>query len=148
MNIEVTFKSDLFKPFLPEEAQVNPNCYGAELAYWLAQKLAENGFVTSYYSPPMESDHTKNVSRSKNALMDRSENQGTAVTKVNVQFVVQKRSSSGTGKKVKIPDNMGGNSGTGYRKKRFPYILTGNRVGRDPGMGLPHAVRPGRTLWL
>lgn len=48
MNTDVTFKSDLFKPFLPEEAQVNPNCYGAELAYWLAQKLAEHGVVTSY----------------------------------------------------------------------------------------------------
>ena len=48
MNTNVTFKSDLFKPFLPDESQVNPNCYGAELAYWLSQKLAEHGIVTSY----------------------------------------------------------------------------------------------------
>ena len=48
MNTEVTFKSDLFKPFLPDESQVNPNCYGAELAYWLSQMLAKSGIITSY----------------------------------------------------------------------------------------------------
>jgi len=33
------FSSELFRPFLPEESQVNPEVYGAELAYWLARKL-------------------------------------------------------------------------------------------------------------
>ena len=44
----VYFKSEKFKPFLPNEVQVNPNVYGAELAFWLAEKLAEKGVVTSY----------------------------------------------------------------------------------------------------
>lgn len=48
MHTCVTFNSDLFKPFLPESAQVNPQCYGAELAWWLCQQLAGQGFVTSY----------------------------------------------------------------------------------------------------
>ncbi len=48
INNSVQFKSDLFRPFLPEDSQVNPGCYGAELAYWLARKLAEKGIVTSY----------------------------------------------------------------------------------------------------
>jgi hypothetical protein len=38
----------LFKPFLPEEAQVNPQCYGAELAWWLSRALADKGVSTSY----------------------------------------------------------------------------------------------------
>ena len=45
---EVSFSSTLFTPFLPDEAQVNPGCYGAELAYWLAQQLAQRGIYTSY----------------------------------------------------------------------------------------------------
>lgn len=44
----VAFTSELFKPFLPESAQVNPHCYGAELAWWLCQQLAQKGVVTSY----------------------------------------------------------------------------------------------------
>lgn len=48
MDICVDFKSDLFKPFLSEEAQVNPECYGAELAWWLSRELAAKGVETSY----------------------------------------------------------------------------------------------------
>ncbi|WP_413701987.1 hypothetical protein ACLKMH_10950 [Psychromonas sp. KJ10-10] len=48
MKNTVTFKSDLFKPFLPEDSQVNPEVYGAELAYWLSKKLAEKNIITSY----------------------------------------------------------------------------------------------------
>ncbi|RZJ61821.1 MAG: hypothetical protein EON49_04185 [Acidovorax sp.] len=44
----VTFKSDRFTPFLPEESQVNPEVYGAELAYWLSAELAHRGIFTSY----------------------------------------------------------------------------------------------------
>lgn len=38
MDTGVNFYSDLFKPFLPEDSQVNPVCYGAELAWWLAPR--------------------------------------------------------------------------------------------------------------
>ncbi|HMU67225.1 MAG TPA: hypothetical protein PKE57_08770 [Cellvibrionaceae bacterium] len=48
MHTYVAFTSDMFQPFLPESAQVNPHCYGAELAWWLCQQLAGKGFVTSY----------------------------------------------------------------------------------------------------
>lgn len=48
MNTCVDFRSDLFKPFLSEEAQVNPQCYGAELAWWLSRELAKRGIETSY----------------------------------------------------------------------------------------------------
>ena len=48
MNTLVTFTSDRFTPFLPEGSQVNPGCYGAELAWWLSRKLAAKGVVTSY----------------------------------------------------------------------------------------------------
>jgi hypothetical protein len=48
MKTCVNFKSDLFKPFLPEASQVNPGRYGAELAYWLTRKLSEKGVCTSY----------------------------------------------------------------------------------------------------
>ncbi|MEP0547317.1 MAG: hypothetical protein ABJF88_10330 [Rhodothermales bacterium] len=43
-----TFRSGRFAPVLPEDSQVNPGCYGAELAYWLCLRLAERGVVTSY----------------------------------------------------------------------------------------------------
>lgn len=48
MKTEVTFDSDQFRPILPDESQVNPGRYGAELAYWLCTELATNGVVTSY----------------------------------------------------------------------------------------------------
>lgn len=48
MEISVAFDSELFKPFLPEDSQVNPQVYGAELAFWLAKQLAVKGVVTSY----------------------------------------------------------------------------------------------------
>ena len=48
MDTCVDFRSPLFKPFLSEEAQVNPGCYGAELAWWLSRELAERGVETSY----------------------------------------------------------------------------------------------------
>jgi hypothetical protein len=44
----VEFQSDAFAPALPEEAQVNPGVYGAELAYWLCKELFRRGVVTSY----------------------------------------------------------------------------------------------------
>ena len=42
------FNSTLFVPALPETSQVNPQVYGAELAYWLAIELARRGCITSY----------------------------------------------------------------------------------------------------
>ena len=48
MKTSVDFNSELFRPFLPEEAQVNPQVYGAELAYWLSHQLALKGIATSY----------------------------------------------------------------------------------------------------
>lgn len=48
MDTCVDFRSDIFKPFLSEEAQVNPQCYGAELAWWLSRELAKRGIETSY----------------------------------------------------------------------------------------------------
>jgi len=48
MKTSVEFKSDLFKPFLPEDSQVNPQVYGAELAFWLSKQLAARGIITSY----------------------------------------------------------------------------------------------------
>jgi hypothetical protein len=44
----VEFVSRDFVPFLPDEAQVNPEVYGAELAYWLSSSLAGRGVITSY----------------------------------------------------------------------------------------------------
>ncbi len=48
MKTEVTFRSERFRPYLPEACQVNPGRYGAELAYWLSRELAGRGVVTSY----------------------------------------------------------------------------------------------------
>jgi len=48
MDISVEFETSLFRPYLPEDCQVNPGCYGAELAYWLSQKLATHKVYTSY----------------------------------------------------------------------------------------------------
>ncbi|MEN3277081.1 MAG: hypothetical protein V7631_2871 [Massilia sp.] len=48
----VAFRSRRFVPILPEACQVRPRTYGAELAFWLAGKLAGQGIVTSY--PVME----------------------------------------------------------------------------------------------
>lgn len=42
------FTSDGFSPFLPEDSQVNPEVYGAELAFWLSRTLAAEGCNTSY----------------------------------------------------------------------------------------------------
>lgn len=44
----VTFRSDRFRPILPDDSQVNPGRYGAELAFWLCTELARHGVVTSY----------------------------------------------------------------------------------------------------
>jgi hypothetical protein len=44
----VEFRSELFMPVLPDECQVNPGVYGAELAFWLAGQLARQGVITSY----------------------------------------------------------------------------------------------------
>ena len=44
----VIFNSDRFRPILPEESQVNPGRYGAELAYWLCAELANANVITSY----------------------------------------------------------------------------------------------------
>ena len=48
VKTQVTFTSEKFRPVLPEECQVNPGCYGAELAYWLCRELVCSGVVTSY----------------------------------------------------------------------------------------------------
>ena len=48
MKTCVEFESELFKPFLSDDAQVNPECYGAELAWWLSENLAGAGIQTSY----------------------------------------------------------------------------------------------------
>jgi hypothetical protein len=42
------FKSEHFAPVLPEDCQVNPGVYGAELAFWLSAELARSGIATSY----------------------------------------------------------------------------------------------------
>jgi hypothetical protein len=42
------FRSERFAPALPEECQVNPQVYGAELAFWLGAALAGQGVATSY----------------------------------------------------------------------------------------------------
>jgi hypothetical protein len=42
------FRSGRFAPALPEECQVNPQVYGAELAVWLGAALARKGVITSY----------------------------------------------------------------------------------------------------
>ncbi|XHS78570.1 hypothetical protein ACFJGW_00960 [Burkholderiaceae bacterium UC74_6] len=42
------FSSAHVAPMLPDECQVNPKVYGAELAYWLCAELAKRGVVTSY----------------------------------------------------------------------------------------------------
>lgn len=44
-----TFRSSLFSPVLPDECQVNPGRFGAELAFWLARELyLKHGIATSY----------------------------------------------------------------------------------------------------
>lgn len=48
MYTAVTFTSTRFQPVLPEESQVNPGRYGAELAFWLCAQLARECVVTSY----------------------------------------------------------------------------------------------------
>lgn len=42
------FTSLRFAPVLPDECQVNPGVYGAELAFWLCSALARLSVVTSY----------------------------------------------------------------------------------------------------
>lgn len=44
----LVFESSEFRPFLSDDAQVNPDVCGFELAAWLSRKLAEAGFETSY----------------------------------------------------------------------------------------------------
>lgn len=43
------FRSPRFTPVLPEASQVNPGCYGAELAFWHCTCLfVQGGIATSY----------------------------------------------------------------------------------------------------
>jgi len=42
------FQSVRFSPVLPEDCQVNPQVYGAELAFWLCIELAKHDVATSY----------------------------------------------------------------------------------------------------
>ena len=44
----LVFQSDRFRPYLPDDCQVNPNVLGFELAAWLSRELANHGWVTSY----------------------------------------------------------------------------------------------------
>jgi hypothetical protein len=48
METSVDFESQMFRPYLSEEAQVNPGVFGAELAFWLSRQLAQRGVTTSY----------------------------------------------------------------------------------------------------
>jgi hypothetical protein len=48
MTWRIEFSSAQFLPTLPEGCQVNPGCYGFELALWLAQGLGRQGCVTGY----------------------------------------------------------------------------------------------------
>lgn len=42
------FRSTRFSPVLPEDPQVTPGIYGAELSFWLCTELAKQGVLTSY----------------------------------------------------------------------------------------------------
>ena len=44
-----TFRSVRFTPVLPEESQVNPGRYGAELAFWLCTRLYQEHQVETSY---------------------------------------------------------------------------------------------------
>jgi hypothetical protein len=48
METSVDFKSVMFSPYLPDDAQANPGVFGAELAFWLSRRLARRGVMTSY----------------------------------------------------------------------------------------------------
>ena len=48
METFIDFESDLFAPYLPDDAQVNPGVFGAELTFWLSRQLALRGVMTSY----------------------------------------------------------------------------------------------------
>lgn len=48
METSVEFESQMFSAFLPDDAQVNPGVYGAKLAFWLSQQLAQRGMLSSY----------------------------------------------------------------------------------------------------
>src|SRR5262245_58531797 len=43
------FRSSRFAPVLPEECQVNPGRYGAELAFWLGSRLYEEHRIATSY---------------------------------------------------------------------------------------------------
>ncbi|MDR1911940.1 MAG: hypothetical protein LBQ52_06300 [Helicobacteraceae bacterium] len=47
----VTFQTDFFKPDPTETEETNPNCYGKELALYLAEKLKERGVETQKILP-------------------------------------------------------------------------------------------------
>lgn len=44
----LVFESDRFRPYLPDDCQVNPNVLGFELADWLSREMARRGWITSY----------------------------------------------------------------------------------------------------
>ncbi len=44
----LVFRSDQFRPYLPDRCQVNPNVLGFEVAEWLSRLLADAGVITSY----------------------------------------------------------------------------------------------------
>lgn len=48
LKASVDFECEIFQPWLPEDMQVNTNVYGAELAYWLCEKLASKKLFCSY----------------------------------------------------------------------------------------------------
>ncbi len=43
------FRSSRFAPVLPEECQVNPGRYGAELAFWICTRLYEEHRIATSY---------------------------------------------------------------------------------------------------
>ena len=48
MTTHLVFQTDRFRPYLPDNCQVNPNVLGFELAEWLSRQLAARGTITSY----------------------------------------------------------------------------------------------------
>jgi len=48
MKTCVDFRSEMFRPYLPDDSQVNPGRYGAELAFWISRQLAHRGVISSY----------------------------------------------------------------------------------------------------
>ena len=51
MKTHVEFRSDKFSPYVGEEEQINPDCWGKRLAEYVKQKLQVEGIETSEMKP-------------------------------------------------------------------------------------------------